>query len=55
METVNSSGTDIVIGDAPVRQGFTFKGYLDESTDTLYQPGDIYTVTNNVVFIAQWE
>lgn len=55
MKTINANGADIIIGKAPTKQGFTFKGYLDESTNTLYQPGTVYTVTKSVVFIAQWE
>ena len=39
----------------PSRTGYTFKGYFDENTNTLYQPGTVYTVTESVVFVAQWE
>ena len=55
MESVDSTGRIVVIGDAPTREGYTFKGYLDEITNTLYQPGTVYTVTESVVFVAQWE
>lgn len=55
MESVDLTGRTVVIGDAPTREGYTFKGYLDENTNTLYQPGTVYTVTESVVFVAQWE
>ena len=55
MESVDLRGRTVVIGDAPTREGYTFKGYLDKNTNILYQPGDIYTVTESVVFVAQWE
>lgn len=55
MESVDLRGRTVVIGDAPTREGYTFKGYLDENTNTLYQPGTVYTVTESVVFVAQWE
>ena len=55
MESVDLRGRTVVIGDAPTREGYTFKGYLDKNTNSLYQPGTVYTVTESVVFVAQWE
>lgn len=55
MQSVNVKGQSITIGDAPEREGYTFIGYLDENTDSMYQPGEIYTVTDNVQFVAQWQ
>ncbi len=55
MESVDLRGRTVVIGKAPTREGYTFKGYLDEATNAIYQPGDVYTVTQNTVFVAQWE
>lgn len=55
MQSVDRSGSTIVLGDAPTRNGYTFLGYLDKNTGTLYQPGNVYTVTENVQFVAQWQ
>ena len=55
METVDLKGKTIIIGEAPEREGYIFKGYLDKNTNTLYKPGDIYTVTQSITFVAQWE
>ena len=55
MRTYENSGTIIIIGDAPKRNGYNFLGYLDEYNNIIYQPGDEYTVTETVTFIAQWE
>ena len=55
METVDLKGRTIVIGEAPQREGYTFKGYLDKNTNIIYQPGDVYTVTESITFVAQWE
>ncbi len=55
MRTYENSGTTIIIGDAPKRNGYNFLGYLDEYNNIIYQPGDEYTVTETVTFIAQWE
>ena len=45
-------GTKIALADAPVKDGYTFKGWND-GTDT-YDAGDEYTVNSNVTFTAQW-
>jgi len=55
METVDSKGRTIIIGEAPQREGYTFKGYLDKNTNIIYQPGDVYTVKESITFVAQWE
>ncbi len=55
METVDLKGRTIVIGDAPIREGYDFKGYLDQTTNVVYQPGAVYTVTESITFVAQWE
>ena len=55
METIDTTGKSIIIGDAPEKEGYTFKGYLDKNTNVIYQPGDVYTVTESITFVAQWE
>lgn len=45
-------GTKITLADAPVKDGYTFKGWND-GTST-YDAGDEYTVNSNVTFTAQW-
>lgn len=55
MERVDKEDNKIIVGNAPERSGYTFKGYLDRTTNTLFQPGDEYTVTRSVTFVAQWE
>ena len=55
MQTLDNGNKTIVIGNAPTREGYTFKGYLDENTKEIHQPGAVYTVTKSVVFVAQWE
>lgn len=55
MEKVNMKGDTIVVGEAPTRDGYTFKGYLDKTTNTLYQPGYEFVVLDNTTFVAQWE
>ena len=46
------SGTEVIVKDAPVRDGYTFTGWSN-STNT-YQPGDVLTVTGNITLTAQW-
>ena len=55
MQSVDSRGDAVTIGNAPTRAGCTFKGYLDSNTNTLYQPGDIYIVSDTIILVAQWE
>ena len=55
MEKVDMKGDTIVVGEAPTRDGYTFKGYLDKTTNTLYQPGYEFVVLDNTTFVAQWE
>ena len=38
----------------PVRQGYTFTGWKDGSTGTIYQPGDVFTPNANMNLTAQW-
>lgn len=45
----------ITLGNAPTRYGYIFKGWKVEDDETLYQPGENYTLNRNVTFIAQWE
>lgn len=39
----------------PMSYGSKFTGWLDESTGTIYQPGDTAEFTGDVILIAQWE
>ena len=55
MVKVEAKGDTIIVGDAPERYGYTFKGYLDKSTNTVFYPGDEYVVIQNITFVAQWE
>lgn len=56
MQTANATGTDtITLRNAPVKEGYTFTGWKDENTNTIYQAGNTYTVTQNTRLIAQWE
>lgn len=55
METLDSNKRTIVVGDAPKKEGYTFKGYLDDKSNIVYQPGDVVNVTENITFVAQWE
>lgn len=43
---------DFTLPDGPVRPGFAFTGW--KLGDTVYQPGDTITVTENYTFYAQW-
>ena len=55
METLDSNKRTIVVGDAPKKEGYTFKGYLDDKSNIVYQPGDVVNVTESITFVAQWE
>lgn len=39
----------------PTSYGSKFTGWLDESTGTIYQPGDTAEFTGDVILIAQWD
>lgn len=54
MQTVDRNEI-ITVGNAPEREGYTFLGYLENNTNTMYEPGDKITVTGNMQFIAQWQ
>lgn len=45
------AGTGILIHEAPTREGYTF----DYWKGSAYQPGDVYTVTEDHTFVAQWK
>ena len=55
METLDSNKRTIVVGDAPKKEGYTIKGYLDDKSNIVYQPGDVVNVTESITFVAQWE
>lgn len=56
MQTVSTTGSEkILVGLAPSRTGYTFKGWKESETGTIYQPNAQYTVTGNVTFIAEWQ
>lgn len=38
----------------PVREGYTFAGWKDGPTGTVYQPGDVFTPNANMSLTAQW-
>lgn len=44
--------TVITIKKAPIRSGYTFNGW--SAGATIYQPGDVLTVTGNITLTAQW-
>lgn len=44
--------TVITIKKAPIKSGFTFNGW--SAGATIYQPGDVLTVTGNITLTAQW-
>lgn len=46
-------GETITLPDA-VRDGYTFDGWLDESTGTTYKPGDTITLAHDSILFAQW-
>lgn len=43
----------INLAAAPTRSGYRFTGW--QAAQTMYQPGDDYTVKGNATFVAQWE
>lgn len=43
----------IKLAAAPTRSGYRFTGW--QAAQTMYQPGDDYTVKGNATFVAQWE
>ena len=43
----------IKLAAAPTRSGYRFTGW--QAAQTMYQPGDSYTVKGNATFVAQWE
>lgn len=47
--------TKITLAAAPTRSGYTFKGWLCDVDETVYDAGAEYTVKSNVTFTAQWE
>lgn len=56
MQSAEATGTErITLRTAPQRDGYTFTGWKKEDSDTIYQAGQQYTVTENTKFIAQWE
>lgn len=44
---------EIKLAAAPTRSGYRFTGW--QAAQTMYQPGDDYTVKGNATFVAQWE
>lgn len=46
-------GYVLTLKAAPDRNGYVFKGWYDG--ENTYQPGDKYTITANVVFVAEWK
>ncbi len=46
-------GTVLTVKAAPSRSGYTFKGWLEDTTT--YNPGDDLTVSKDTVLVAQWE
>lgn len=56
MQTVKATGSDTIeIRESAIRQGYTFKGWKEENGEGIFQPGETYTVKQNVTLIAQWE
>ncbi len=47
-----SSGTEVTVKDAPVRNGYVFTGWSDGTN--IYQPGATLTVLKNITLTAQW-
>src|SRR5699024_7959955 len=43
-----------IIGDKPTRTGHRFTGWLDESNNKTYNPGDTIQVNSNTTLEAQW-
>ena len=48
-------GDKITLAAAPVKEGYTFIGWVEESTGFVYGEGSTYTVTGDAVFTAKWE
>ena len=48
-------GDKITLAAAPVKEGYTFIGWVEESTGFVYGEGSTYTVTGSAVFTAKWE
>ena len=48
-------GDQITLAAAPVKAGYTFLGWVEESTGFLYGEGCTYTVKGDAVFTAKWE
>ncbi len=46
---------NIVLRDAPQRQGYSFEYWQVGSSPVIYRPGDTYKVTDNCVFTAVWK
>ena len=55
-----ANGTSITIAAAPtapvapIGSRYEFLGWLNQTDNVTYQPGNLYTVTGNVTFVAQW-
>ena len=47
-------GTEHTIANAPSNSGYNFKGWRDTKTDTVYQPGDKISPTENITLEAIW-
>ena len=47
--------TEIEIAEEATREHYTFKGWEDTETGSVYNEGDDFTVKKNVSFKAQWE
>lgn len=54
MQTSTGSAT-ITLKSAPTRSGYTFNGWKEEGTSTIYSAGASYTLNKNTKFIAQWQ
>ena len=52
--TYHEPNTEINIVQDPVYEGYLFDGWKCNLDDLTYQAGDPYTVTEDVVFTAQW-
>lgn len=56
MQTVDvDTESSIILKDLPEREGYIFKGWKEEKSGTIYQPGNSYNVKENTKFIAQWQ
>ena len=44
----------ILTNEIPNKPGYTFNGWKDEYTDTIYQPGATFTRNENVILYAEW-